>query len=224
VLRDRIGPLERQTRPLTGDDYDGIDVVLLSHLHGDHLDLASLRHLRGRPRFVVPRGSREFLRRHGFHDVDELAPGETLDVDGLRVEATAARHSGFRPPFGPTAVSLGFVVGQARPTYFAGDTGLFPGMSDIPEHDIALVPVGGWGPTLGANHLDPVQAAQALRLLRSRTAVPIHWGTLWPRGLHRVRRHRLTEPARNFVAAAAELAPGVRIAAAEPGESVTLGD
>ena len=57
--------------------------------------------------------------------------------------------------------------------YFAGDTGLFDGLSAIGDEgiDVALVPVDGWGPKVGAGHLDPDGAAEAVRLLRPRLAV-----------------------------------------------------
>src|SRR3972149_1426500 len=54
-LRPHLAFLERQTTPLHADLYAGIDVVLVSHLHWDHLDLPSLRRLAGTPEIVVPR-------------------------------------------------------------------------------------------------------------------------------------------------------------------------
>ena len=68
--------------------------------------------------------------------------------------------------------------------YFAGDTDIFPGMADLASDlDLAILPIGGWGPTLRGGHMDPTTAASSLRLLRPRTAVAVHWGTLWPMGL-----------------------------------------
>lgn len=218
VLRGRIGPLERRVAPLGSDDHAGVDAVLVSHLHHDHLDLESLRLLRGEPRLIVPRGSARLLRRRGFDDVVELAPGETTHLGDLLIRATPAVHSGFRPPFGPIAGSLGFVIeSDRRRIYFAGDTDLFSGMADLGELDVALVPVWGWGPTLGPGHLDPERAARSLSLLQPRLAVPIHWGTLWPRGLRSIRTHRFAGPAVEFARYAAELAPGVTVRPAEPG-------
>ena len=222
VLRDRVGPLRRQAAPPHADVYDGIDAVVISHVHHDHLDLASLRHLRGRPLIIVPKGAASLMRQHGFHEVVELGSGERHEVGGVAIEATPAFHGGFRAPFGPTAASLGYVIGDRnRRVYFAGDTELFSGMADIHDINIALLPVWGWGPTLGGGHMNPERAAEALRLLRPRAAVPIHWGTLWPRGL-RARRDLLVEPPRRFVAAAAELAPDVVIAPTDPGAHVDL--
>ena len=77
--------------------------------------------------------------------------------------------------------------------------------------DLALIPVGGWGPTLRGGHMDPTRAAEALALLRPRIAVAIHWGTLWPFGMGRIRRDRFEEPARRFIAEAARLAPSVSV-------------
>ncbi len=225
VLRERIGPLLRQGPPLEPSAYAGVDVVLLSHLHRDHLDLGSLRRLRPHPRLVVPRGAAEFLRRRGFGDVVELSPGETTELGGLTIRATEAAHSGFRPPFGPSAEALGFVVeSPTRRIYFAGDTDLFPGMARLgnDDLDVALVPVWGWGPTLGAGHLDPARATEAVRRLRPRIAVPIHWGTFWPRGLGRLRPHRLAGPALEFAERVAAASPDVHVASTAPGDSVAL--
>ncbi len=222
-LRDRIGPLVRHGPVPDPDDYRDIDAVLVSHLHLDHLDLASLRMLDGRPTTLVPRGSAPLMRRNRLHDFVELVPGETIRFGGLVIRATHAEHSGFRPPSGPQAVALGFVVeGAGRRVYFAGDTDTFPAMADLDSPDVALVPVWGWGPTLGRGHLDPAGAARALQLIRPRVAVPIHWGTFWPRGLGRVRSGRRTGPAAVFRECAVELVPDVEIAVAQPGQRVHL--
>ena len=95
--------------------------------------------------------------------------------------------------------------------YFAGDTDLFDGMGELGEPiDVALLPVWGWGPTLGRGlHLDPLRAAQSLRLIRPRAAVPIRWGRM-AQALGRVFPERLVEPPAAFVEYAAELAPDVR--------------
>ena len=72
------------------------------------------------------------------------------------------------------------VAGTAS-VFFAGDTDLFDEMSGlVPKLDLALLPIWGWGPTIGPGHLDPGRAAEALTLLAPRLAVPIHWGTLRP--------------------------------------------
>jgi L-ascorbate metabolism protein UlaG (beta-lactamase superfamily) len=82
--------------------------------------------------------------------------------------------------------------------------------------------VWGWGPSLGAGHMDPLGAARALALLRPRVAVPIHWGTFFPAGLRRLRGSALVEPPREFARRAEALAPGVDVHVLAPGEGLAL--
>jgi L-ascorbate metabolism protein UlaG (beta-lactamase superfamily) len=81
--------------------------------------------------------------------------------------------------------------------------------------------VWGWGPSLGSGHLDPERAAEALALLRPRLAVPIHWGTLFPR-IVPDRRQRLSDPPHELARAAARLAPDVEVRVLAPGEGIDL--
>jgi L-ascorbate metabolism protein UlaG (beta-lactamase superfamily) len=222
LLRSRVGPLIRAGEAPDLTVADGLDAVLVSHLHYDHLDARSLRRIDDTTPVIGPHGAGPTLRGLGFANVTELAVGETADAGGIAVRAVRTDHGGQRRPFGPRAEAIGFVVGRDRPVYFAGDTGLFGGMADLGPIDVALLPVAGWGPTLGPGHLGPREAAVALTRLRPRRAVPIHWGTLYPLGL-RFRRDRvLAEPARAFARHAAELAPSVEVRVLAAGETLGL--
>jgi L-ascorbate metabolism protein UlaG (beta-lactamase superfamily) len=93
----------------------------------------------------------------------------------------------------------------------------------VPELDLALVPIWGWGPRLGPGHLDPELAAEALRLLRPHAAIPIHWGTY--RLLYRARgvdQAVLDAPAQAFARAAAELVPEVDVRILRPGDRTSF--
>jgi L-ascorbate metabolism protein UlaG (beta-lactamase superfamily) len=224
ATRARIGPLRRVEPVPARRRLAGIDAVLVSHLHWDHLDVPSLRDLGSRLPIVAPAGSGDWLRTAGFEEVREVAAGDAVDLGGVTVDVVPALHSGFRPPLGPTAEAIGFVIRGSRSVYFAGDTDIFDAMdrfaSDV---DVALLPVWGWGPTLGRGlHMDPLKAAESLRRLRPRTAVPIHWGTYWPHAMGRVFPERLVEPPAALVEYAAELAPDVRVLPTEVGEPVAL--
>lgn len=223
VLRGRVAHLRRRA-PLAAPEWrKRLDAVLLSHLHLDHFDLPSLRRLGKGTRLLVPRGAGLLLTRQGFTAVEELAPGETATVGTLPIAATGALHFGFRPPFGPTAAAIGFLIGAQRRIYFPGDTDLFPEMADLrADLDTALLPVWGWGPTLGPGHLDPERAAEALRLLRPRLAVPIHWGTLYPLGWERGERAFLTDPPHRFARHAALVAPEVEVTIVPPSGHIDL--
>jgi L-ascorbate metabolism protein UlaG (beta-lactamase superfamily) len=234
VLTEWVGPLRRTGPAPTTADYADADLVLISHLHGDHLHLPSLRLLRPGVRIVVPRGAGAWLRAKGVRRVEELAPGEEL-VDGdLRVVGVPAAHSGHRwgprSTRGPQAPAMGHVLeaGGVR-VYASGDTDLFDDMSTIGPLDVALLPVWGWGPTLGPGHLDPARAAVAVERLRPRVVVPVHWGSLVLPGLTGVpggpgarMRRMLVHPPRVFAATVAAGPSGTHVALTEPGEPVRL--
>jgi len=223
MLRVLAAHLRRRV-PVHPEATRGIDAVLLSHAHHDHLDLGSLQRLGRKTPLVVPRGLGSFLRRQGFRDVHELAVGEGLQIGTVRVEATFAAHDGSRPPYPERAHAVGYAVLGSRRVYFAGDTDLFPAMAELGHLDLALVPIWGWGPSLGrGKHMDPERAAEALSLLRPRIAVPIHWGTYHPLhlGLREAPRY-LSEPPERFVRAAANVAPDVEVRVLQPGETLDL--
>ncbi len=223
VLRGRVGPLRRQGAPPLPASGEDLDAVLVSHLHHDHADLPSLRRIGRDVPMLVPPGAGEFLERRGFAAVSELAPGESSKLGELTVTATEASHAGKRR-FAREAEAVGFLLSGGRRVYFAGDTDLFDGMEELGREglDLALLPVWGWGPSLGPGHLDPERAAQAAALLSPRVAVPIHWGTLYPLGLARLRPGPLRSPAREFATRVREVAPQVEARVLAPGEATSL--
>jgi L-ascorbate metabolism protein UlaG (beta-lactamase superfamily) len=232
LLRGRVVHLRRQVPPVAPGVFARPDAVLISHLHHDHLDLASLRLLGLDTPLLVPAGAGKLLLRRGFTDVTELRAGAATGIAGtgegeLTVTAVQARHDGRRHPGGMRAETLGYVMRGRRTVYFAGDTELFDGMSgQMPDPssqlDVALLPVAGWGSTLGPGHMDPLDAARAVALLAPRIAIPIHWGTLLPIGVARRHRSQLGDPPRLFARHAARLAPEVEVRILQPGQATTL--
>ena len=220
LLRSRIAHVRRVTEqpPAIGGE---LDAVLLSHVHHDHLDFPSLGLVRAR-RVVVPRGAGRLLERRGFQNVVELEEGQELSVGSVTVCATHAEHDARRWPYGTVVPALGYLIGGSAQLYFAGDTDLFEGMVELGLGlDVALLPIDGWGPRVGPGHLDPRRAAEALRLLTPRVAVPIHWGTYRRIGLHGDVA-RLRERAELFRRLATELAPEVDVRILMPGERLEL--
>lgn len=221
LLRSHVLHL-RRAAPLNLDDLDDIDAVLISHAHYDHLDLPSLSSLERQTTVCVPPGVGRLVRRRGFVSVVELATGDEVGFGPLTIRAVRAEHFARRGLSWKTE-ALGYVVAGARRVYFSGDTGLFAGMADVASQpDVALLPIWGWGPSLGPEHLDPQRAAQALALIRPKIAVPIHWGTYYVHRFFRSRRGSLTAPARAFVRAAAENAPAVKVRILPVGGALSL--
>jgi L-ascorbate metabolism protein UlaG (beta-lactamase superfamily) len=224
VLTGRLAHLRRVAGPVPA--LPGVpDAVLLSHLHADHLHLASLRRLGGDPLYVLPAGAADFVRT-GLRRPDarcvELRPGDGTTVDGVRIHAVPARHHDSRGPWSNLrATPLGFVVDGALRTWYAGDTSLYDEMADLHPVDLALIPVGGWGPTLGPGHLDPAGAAEAVRRVKAPAAVPVHYGTFWPVGCARIRRHLFDGPGAAFARHAADLTPDTRVTVLRHGETAT---
>jgi L-ascorbate metabolism protein UlaG (beta-lactamase superfamily) len=235
LLTRGVGPLRRVVPVPDPATWAGVDVVLISHLHGDHLHPASLRMLDPGVRFVVPRGAGAWMRRRGFRHVAELGAGETLTDGDLRITGVRALHSGHRfgprITHGPNTAAVGHLLeGGGSTVYVSGDTELHDSMPRLAERDVdvAVLPVWGWGPNLGPGHLDPVEAAEAVALIRPRVAVPVHWGTLTVAGigprspLGATMRRLLVEPPRQFAAAVAERGLATAVLVTDPGSQVEL--
>ncbi len=220
VLRGRLGPLRRHGPAVARGVLDGVDAVLISHLHRDHADLPSLRRLGDVP-LLVPAGGARFFERRGFGSVSELAVGQSTEIGALTVTAVKAVHDGAAKG-SRDAEAIGFLISASRRIYFAGDSDLFDEMSDLRDVDLALLPIWGWGPSLGPGHMNPERAARSAALIEPRILVPIHWGTLYPRFLHHLRPGPLSDPPLELAGWVKELAPQVELRVLSPGEATSL--
>ncbi len=223
VLRARIIHLRRQ-RPEPDPEVSGqLDALLISHLHHDHADRRSLRSICRETPVLAPPGAGAFLERCGFRSVSELAPGRSTTIGKLQITAVEANHAHGRSPISRHSQAVGYYLSGSSRVYFAGDTDLFEAMSALAEElDLALLPVWGWGPSLGPGHLDPERAARAAAILSPRIAVPIHWGTFFPLGLASLLPRRLSTPPHDFASWCEKLAPSVEVRILLPGESCSL--
>lgn len=252
LLRRRIGVLLRRNPLPPPEVRRDLDAVLISHAHLDHLDVPSLRLIDRATPIVAPRGVGRLLRRLGFtplemdvgddvviarerpgasaggarargaHVRDGRAPDARVRAARVRVEAVPANHAGARHPLATRSPALGYVVHAGVSAYFAGDTGLYDGMRDLPPIDVAVLPVGGWGPRLPSDHLGPLSAARALTLVQPRVCVPMHWGTIYPPWLPPAFNSRWAEWPCAFARYAAHLAPTVDVRILRPGETTIV--
>jgi L-ascorbate metabolism protein UlaG (beta-lactamase superfamily) len=217
VLRARVFHLRRKD-PVDPTVLDGVDVILVSHIHYDHLDLPSLDRLDLGAQVLVPAGAGGLVRRRGFRFVREVVPGDEVDLGAVRVRVTHAEHASSRRMGTGRTMPVGYVIAGTRTVYFAGDTDLFDAMGELGNIDVALLPVAGWGSRLPPGHLDPVRAVQALELIQPRIAIPIHWGTY---GAWR-RPPGADASARAFADIAASVTPAVDVRVLRPGQSCSF--
>jgi L-ascorbate metabolism protein UlaG (beta-lactamase superfamily) len=154
---------------------EGLDLVLISHAHADHLHRPSLERLDRAVTLIVPPGC-SAADGLGFARVVELEPGATFHAGGIDVTAVPAQH---RVGIFGSGRATGYVVRGDGPTvYFAGDTGYFSGFLDVGARfhpDVALLPISGYRPrTLRRDHLSPLDAVYAFEDLGAHLMVPIH--------------------------------------------------
>jgi L-ascorbate metabolism protein UlaG (beta-lactamase superfamily) len=126
LLRRRVAHLRRAGR-VDATALHGVNAVLISHLHLDHLDFGSLARLDPEITAVVARGAGHLVRRKDRHRVFvEIAAGDEIELGGLRIRATPAEHDARRSRFRTRAEPVGYRIDGERSVYFAGDTDVFP--------------------------------------------------------------------------------------------------
>ncbi|NYF53664.1 MBL fold metallo-hydrolase [Tunturiibacter gelidoferens] len=202
VFSKRLIVLRRQRRPgVVVDALPAIDIVLLTHAHMDHLDMASLRRviratrkLTGQtPEVIVPRGVEDLVERLGFSRIHGLAWWEQIEVQGLKVTMTPCKHWGARMFRDTHRGYGGYVVeGGGQSVYHSGDTAYFDGFSEIGARlrpEVALLPIGAYFPdSYRSVHTSPEEALRGFVDLGAQQMVPMHYGTF------RLGREPMEEP------------------------------
>jgi L-ascorbate metabolism protein UlaG (beta-lactamase superfamily) len=182
-----IGPRRRRDPGVPLDDLPRIDIVLISHNHYDHLDLATLRLLadRGQSQFVVPIGVAGLLRSQNIGPVHELDWGESLPLARTTIHSVPALHFSARGVFDRNrTLWCGYVIeAGGSMIYFAGDTGFGDHFARIRERfgapRLALLPIGAYEPRwfMSPIHMAPDEAVRAHEILAAQTSIAIHHGT-----------------------------------------------
>ena len=208
-----MGP-RRLTRPaLQPGELPRLDLILISHAHMDHLDLATLGRLPRDTRVITHQGVGDLLRR--FHQVDEISWGEVLTHDGLTVEGVGAKHWGARTIHDQQRGFGGFLLEKSgRRVLYAGDTaytGLYREYAGR-AIDLAILPIGAYDPWI-ANHANPEEAWAMGREMGAQAILPIHHSTF------RLSREPMDEPLRRLLKAAG--AEENRVVAREIGQTWT---
>jgi len=220
LLLKHNGPLRRRTPRPTAPQWGSVDAVLLSHLHHDHAELRSLRMLGAVPVITGPRNA-AWVTKHRLRGV---CPDDWMDVGDVQVRLVKAVHHSRPMPHRPNDANGHLVRSGTTTVWAAGDTSLYDEMTELPQLagadrvDLALVPIGGWGPRLSAGHMGPPEAATACAMTRARYALPVHWGTL-----HAPTTTWFSDwfdrPLEQFARALAATAPDCELVRLQPGQT-----
>jgi L-ascorbate metabolism protein UlaG (beta-lactamase superfamily) len=216
-----LGPKRFFAPPLPLAELPAVDVVVISHDHYDHLDLPTVKALAARGvRWVAPVGVGAHLRAWGVaeRDVTELDWWDAVQVRGLTITATPARHfSGRGLGDRDRTLWAGWAVaGPTHRVFYSGDTAFHDEFVAIGRRlgplDITMIEAGAYSALWADVHLGPEQAVLAQRLPRGDGMLPVHWGPF------DLALHGCTEPMERVLVAAR--AAGVRVASPRPGGMV----
>ncbi len=220
LLRRHAGPLRRVGPVPDPAAWAGTDAVLISHLHADHASLASLRLVADVPMVSGPANEQWLATRVGapVSDAGEGdREGDWVPVsEQVSVRLVRADHGARPMPHRPNDTHGHLVRGPEATVWFAGDTSLYDDMAGLPDLvggriDLALLPIGGWGPRLSPGHMGPAEAVEACRRARPGAVMPIHFGTLHAPGMQLASLDWMTRPARQFRRQLAAACPDVRL-------------
>jgi L-ascorbate metabolism protein UlaG (beta-lactamase superfamily) len=201
----RMGPvtvgLKRLVAPAAlRDELPHIDLILLSHAHFDHFDLATLRSLEHSGTSVVTaKNTRDLLRIRRYKAVHELAWGERARVGAASILGISVNHWGARMH---TDVHRGFngylIETKHHRIVFGGDTALTDSFRSIRSSrpvDLAILPIGAYDPWIRV-HCSPEQAWQMGEDCGAEALMPVHHQTF------RLSREPYFEPVERFIDAA----------------------
>jgi L-ascorbate metabolism protein UlaG (beta-lactamase superfamily) len=189
-----IGPKRFHPSPVTAEELPGVDVVLITHDHYDHLEKSTLVSINEKvERFIVPLGIGELLEDWGINPtkITELDWWETYSSGSLKFHATPAVHYASRGLFDANQRlwCSWSIVGKEKRAFISGDSGYFDGFKNIGERlgpfDVTFLKIGAYNDkgTWRALHMTPEEAGQQCLDLRGQLLVPLHWAT-FDLGLH----------------------------------------
>ncbi len=181
---------ERQTNPAIDiEDLPPLDLILLSHLHGDHFDRVTEEKLDKRVPIITTRHAARYLEGKGFRPPAALDTWESILVRKgdarLRVTAMPGTHAPgplrkVLPPVMGSMLEFGATEGGTRlRLYITGDTLIHDRLREIPQRypeiDLALLHLGGTRVLGLLVTMDADQGVEAMRIVDPKTAVPIHY-------------------------------------------------
>ncbi|MEP7032531.1 MAG: MBL fold metallo-hydrolase [Actinomycetota bacterium] len=153
----------------TTEDEPPADLILITHVHSDHLQPDEIARLRTADTKVLAPVD---VAKEISGDVTPVAPGESHEAAGVRIQTVPAYNvAEERREMHPKANGwVGYVMELGGSTYYhAGDTDAVPELESLAA-DVAMVPIGG------TYTMDPEEAGGLVRAMSPRLAVPMHYG------------------------------------------------
>jgi L-ascorbate metabolism protein UlaG (beta-lactamase superfamily) len=195
--------------PDSEQEPERVDVIALTHGHGDHVGDTIELSKKFEPEIVAMIELKTWLGQQGapVGEMPGINKGGTIEAGGVRFTLVNAFHSSASDDGDYLGEAAGLILTLENGTtiYFAGDTCVFSDMQligRIYSPDVAVLPIGGWFT------MDPREAGVALELLGAKRCLPCHYGTF----------PVLTGTPDEL----RQQAPGVDVIAIEPGETVTV--
>jgi len=183
-----IGPKRFHSSPVTAEKLPGVDVVLITHDHYDHLEKTTLVTINEKvERFIVPLGIGALLEDWGINPakITELDWWETYSSGSLKFHSTPAVHYASRGLLDANQRlwCSWAIVGKNKRAFISGDSGYFDEYKNIGEQlgpfDVTFLKIGAYNDkgTWRALHMTPEEAGQQHLDLRGQLLVPLHWAT-----------------------------------------------
>ena len=219
-----MGPKRFHPPPIALVDLKGIDAVVISHNHYDHLDKATILQLAGQgAKIHVPLGNARLLKNWKVPEAQivEMDWWQEAKIGDLKLVATPARHYSSRGlfDFQKTLWLSWSLIGPEHRVFFSGDSGYGNLFREIGERfgpfDVNIIKIGSYGPGQFwiDIHMPPEQSMQVHNDVGGKLMLPVHWATF------NLARHAWDEPIKRAIVAADKA--GVQLVTPRIGEAVS---
>lgn len=216
-----VGPKRLVAPALSIDSLPHIDLVLMSHAHMDHFDMATLKQLPATTQAVTAKSTKDLFAYTPINRTTELGWGEKTTVTTMNgdvhVQAFEVKHWGARWRHDKHRGYNGYILErEGKKIIFGGDTAMtdtFRPLRSRGPFDLAIMPIGAYKPW-ECSHCTPEQSLRMANDAGAHYVLPVHHKTF------RLGREGAHEPIERFEAALAS--ESERVALREIGETFSM--